>query len=180
MRKRLSPVIVAGLVFALVAGGVVGLADNHESAAMDMDPSVFVLENESRYDFDTTVEMIQENVEDTDWKIVNTLRLDKSVADHGYDVAKVAVMELCNPEIAAEVLQEEDARVVTSMMPCRVSVYKEEKDDDDVIVSRMNTELMSRMFGGLIYEVMGQATEETEDILEPVIEEDEEDEEDED
>ncbi len=57
MTRRVSLAVVVGLVVGLIVGGVVGLAQE-ENEATDMDPSVFVIENESKYDFDETVEMI--------------------------------------------------------------------------------------------------------------------------
>ena len=54
------------------------------------------------------------------------------------------------------------------MMPCRVAVYK--KGNGDVIVSRMNTGMMSSLFGGKVAEIMADATKETEKIFLTVIE----------
>lgn len=53
------------------------------------------------------------------------------------------------------------------MMPCRLSVY--ETSDGKVIISRMNTGLVSKVFGGLVTEVMAQASAENEQILSAVL-----------
>jgi uncharacterized protein (DUF302 family) len=53
------------------------------------------------------------------------------------------------------------------MMPCRVAVY--ETSDGEVIVNRMNTGAVSRVFGGRVAETMATATEETEAIFAPVL-----------
>jgi len=78
-------------------------------------------------------------------------------------VLPVAVIELCHPDHAVKILKEDDARMVSSFMPCRVSVY--EKRDGSVIISRMNSSLMSRIFPDLISTVMADATQDVEEIL---------------
>jgi uncharacterized protein (DUF302 family) len=45
------------------------------------------------------------------------------------------------------------------MMPCRVSIY--EKSNGKVYVSWMNTGLMGGLFGGLVAEVMDDASAES-------------------
>ena len=73
---------------------------------------------------------------------------------------------MCRPDLAATILAEDDARLVSSLMPCRVAVY--ETSNGDVILSRMNTALMSKMFGGLVTEMMSEATAQTEQIFAPL------------
>ncbi len=80
---------------------------------------------------------------------------------------KVTVIELCNVDLAGDILTGDENRIVSSMMPCRVAVY--ETSDGSVIVSRMNTGLMSSVFGGKVQEVMAMATDQTELILGSVI-----------
>jgi uncharacterized protein (DUF302 family) len=52
-------------------------------------------------------------------------------------------------------------------MPCRIAVYQ--KADGSVVVSRMNTGLMSKIFGGLVTEVMAQASADSERIITSVL-----------
>ncbi len=54
-------------------------------------------------------------------------------------------------------------------MPCRFGVY--ETKDGQVYISGMNIGLMSKMFGGIIEEVMGRVTEEEKEMLKDIIEE---------
>lgn len=131
-----------------------------------MAPGMMMIESQSALGFDATVQAIQDNAAGQNWIVPNVMRLDKSVAEHGYDVRPVAVIELCRPDLAAAILAEDDARLVSSLMPCRVAVY--EKSNGDVILSRMNTALMSSMFGGLVAETMSEATAQTEQIFAPL------------
>ena len=132
-------------------------------------PELMVVENESRYGFDETIETIEASAEDAGWEVPNVHMLHEPVRAEGYEVDRVAVIELCQPHHAAGILADDQAKVVTSMMPCRVSVY--ETSDERVVVSRMNTAMMAELFGGTVAEVMSDATEEVEGVLATVLQE---------
>ena len=130
-------------------------------------PGMMINENISKLSFDETVETIKSTAAEKGWKVPTVHYIDKSVKNAGYDVLPVAVIELCHPEHAGRVIENDDGRVVTSMMPCRVSVYQ--REDGKVVVSRMNTGMVSKMFGGMVSEVMAEATQDTEAILQTVL-----------
>ena len=152
--------IVGALVGFAVGVALTGVA------VWTMAPGMMMVESHSRLGFDETVQAIQDGAVEQDWLVPNVMRLDKSIAKHGYEVLPVAVIELCSPDLSATVLAEDDARIVSSLMPCRVAVY--EKSNGDVILSRMNTAMMSKMFGGVVTEVMSEATAQTEQIFAPL------------
>ena len=124
---------------------------------------LMVVETESPLSFDDTVQAITKTAKDNDWKIPKVYRLCKSLEKEGYTVRPVAVIELCKPDYAAKLLSNDNTRLVASFMPCRISIY--EKADGKVIISRMNTTLVSRLFQGEIADVMAAATRETQAIL---------------
>ena len=152
-------------VIGALVGFVIGVVLT-AAAAWTMAPGMMMMESNSSLGFDETVQAIQDNAAEQDWVVPNVLRLDKSLAKHGHDVRPVAVIELCSPDLSVKILAEDDARLVSSLMPCRVAVY--EKSNGDVILSRMNTAMMSKMFGGLVTEVMSEATAQTEQIFAPL------------
>jgi len=130
-------------------------------------PGLMIIEDESPLGYEETIQAIQSSAAENGWKVPAVHEIDLSVAKAGYDVLPVSVIELCHPDHAARILKEDNARVVASMMPCRVSVY--ETSDGRVIVSRMNTKLVSQVFGGLVQEVMADASVESEEILSAVL-----------
>jgi uncharacterized protein (DUF302 family) len=71
----------------------------------------------------------------------------------------VSVIESCKPEHACKIPGEDEYRLVTSLMPCRVAVYQ--KADGSTVVSRMNTGLISCVFDKTVRDVMVQVTQET-------------------
>jgi uncharacterized protein (DUF302 family) len=122
-----------------------------------------IMENKSTMDYEDTIKSIMDATLKKGWKVPTVHRLDKSMAKFGHKVPPTAVIELCHPTYAVQILKEDDARMVSSFMPCRLSVY--EKSDGSVIVSRMNSSLMSSIFPDKISKVMAGATAEVEDII---------------
>jgi len=142
-------------VSLLVAGGYFGAR------------GLMVVETESPHDFQKTIELINVEAKKLDWKVPKVYRLCDSLRKDGFEVRPVAVVELCKPEYAATLLSDDATRLVSSFMPCRISVY--ERGDGSVVVSRMNTGLVSRLFRGRVAEVMAVATEETQTLLDRVL-----------
>lgn len=128
---------------------------------------LMVVETESHLNFNATVEAISVAARDQGWQVPKVYKLCKSLEKHGHKVPPVAVIELCKPNYAAELLSHDDTRMVSSFMPCRISVY--EKADGSVIISRMNTSLISHLFGDEIASVMSAATQETQAILDQAL-----------
>lgn len=149
---------VAGFVAGVLLTGIIGIS---------LAPGMMISENESIYSFEETVEMIQAEAIESGWKVPAVHEINISVASGGFDVAPVTVIELCKVNLAGQILSDDESRIVSSMMPCRVAVYEDE--EGRVIVSRMNTGLVSKLFGGDIATIMADATDETELIVGSVL-----------
>ncbi|MEA3450641.1 MAG: DUF302 domain-containing protein [Bacteroidota bacterium] len=132
-----------------------------------MAPKMMIIEDESSYNFEDSKVKFEQSVKDHNWKIPTVHDLQKTMNKFGHDVKPVVVYELCHPDHANKILQENDERIVSSMMPCRVAIY--EKADGKVYVSRMNSALMSKFLGKIVKEVMADASSENEEILEVLI-----------
>ena len=126
-------------------------------------PSMMMKEAVSLYDFKTSVEKFEQTVHDMGWKIPAVHDLAETMEINGYQVNNVKVFELCHPDHAYHILSRDDERIVSSMMPCRVSIY--EKSDGRTYVSWMNTSMMGNMMGGVIADVMGEATADSEAMI---------------
>jgi len=153
-------------VFSVLTGFMVGLivmgTFMYKAA-----PGLMLIENESMYDFEESVDRFTESVQKEDWKLPKVHDLQKSMASFGKTVRPVKVFELCHPDHADRILREGDERIVSSLMPCRVAIY--EKDDGKTYISRMNSGLMAKTMGGLVAEVMADASRENEEILEAIV-----------
>ena len=151
--KSLSLVLaglVAGIAITLTAGYAVA-------------PRLMFVATESPLGHDQTVEAIQVAAAASGWKIPKVHRLNIGLRKLGHEVAPVSVVELCQPEYAARVLADDAGRSVSSMMPCRVSVY--DTGDGRVMISRLNSGLLGSMFDEPVSEIMRMATVDTEAII---------------
>ncbi len=130
-------------------------------------PKLMLIEDESKYGFEETVNKFESEVEKAGWKMPQVHDLQATLLKHGQDVKAVKVFELCHPDHAGRILEKDNERIVSSMMPCRVAVY--EKSDGKVYVSRMNSSLMAGTLGKLINEVMTEAAAENEKMLATIL-----------
>jgi uncharacterized protein (DUF302 family) len=97
------------------------------------------------------------------WKLATTHDLQATMKKFGKDVKSINVYEICHPEHAYKILSKDAERIVSSMMPCRVSIY--EKSNGKVYISWMNTGLMGSLMKGVVPEVMSDASRESEEII---------------
>jgi len=148
-----SPKGKKGLVGTVLAGVLLGVVLT-ALAVYALMPRMMIVTRESQLGFDATVEAIQKSIAKNGWSSPGTMNLNKAMAKHGVDFApRVSVISLCNAKYAREVLTSD--RHLSSLMPCAISVW--EGDDGKVYVSKMNTGLMGKMFGGNVARVMGGA-----------------------
>ena len=157
MCRRSILLSIAGFVLGLFVLGLGGYLGAQR---------LLVEEIKSPLGFHKTVETIRSAAADQGWEVPKVYELCKGLAKHGHDIKPVAVLELCKPDYAASLLSHDATRPVSSFMPCRIAVY--EQDDGSVMISRMNTALVSRLFSGEISKVMAVATRETQAIIDQV------------
>lgn len=155
--------MTTGIIIGLIAGAIIALLVIFFSS-----PSLMLKENKSKHDFETTLAEIEKSVESMGWKIPHVNDLQATMHKFGKDVRQVKVYEICQPDHAYNILSQDDERIVSSLMPCRIAIY--EKSDGSVFVSRMNAGLMSKPMNKIIRSTMSVAASETEQILAPVIE----------
>lgn len=158
MKKNLIIGILIGMVFT---AGLITLL------AFQAGPGLMMVEDESQYDFDETIEVFERQVEAAGWSVAGMHDMQEILDSHGHEVMDIKIYELCSSKYSAEILKLDDERFVSPLMPCRISFY--EKSDGQTYISRMNSSLMAKPFGGVIDEVMQQAADETEEILEHII-----------
>ena len=118
-------------------------------------PGLMVRESESPYGVEKTVEMIKNNARNAGWVVPGVSSIHKSIKKHGGgDLPPVMLINLCKPDYAYDILKEDDNKVVSLFMPCTISVY--EKSNGKVYIGTMNAELLGKMFGGTVAEIMGE------------------------
>jgi uncharacterized protein (DUF302 family) len=126
-----------------------------------------ILEDVSRYDFNTTVEKLTTAAANEGWKVPATHDLQNTIRNFGKDILPVKVLEICHPKHSSRLLELDNERIASIFMPCRISIY--EKSNGKVYISRINAELLSKNFGGLIEEVMSATNAEMEEMIRPLL-----------
>jgi uncharacterized protein (DUF302 family) len=125
-----------------------------------------IFEKESLFGMNETVEILIMAATDRDWSNPATHDLQQSLAKAGKSVRPVKVVEICKPEFSGAMLEKSDERIVSVMMPCRISVY--EKADGKVYVASLNGRMFASTMPESIQTVMVAATEELEEIVRAV------------
>jgi uncharacterized protein (DUF302 family) len=125
-----------------------------------------VIETPSKFDFDKTVEMIISEAERREWKVPAVHDLQQSLAKSGKTVKPVKVIEICKPAYSGQMLELNHERIMSVMMPCRISVYK--KDDGKTYLAVLNGEKMAGGQPVKIAEVMKAASDDTFEIVKVV------------
>lgn len=123
-------------------------------------------ENSSKYGFDETVGKLSEIIVGSGWKVIQVLDLQEIMKKNGKDILSVKVIELCKPDYAYRLLSNDELRIYSNMLPCRISVY--EKVDGKTYVSRINAEMLSSQIGGVAQEVMSLAFTDAENFIKKV------------
>ncbi len=125
-----------------------------------------LIEKESLFGINETVEILITAATDRDWSNPATHDLQQSLAKAGKSVRPVKVVEICKPEFSGAMLEKSDERIVSVMMPCRISVY--EKADGKVYVASLNGKMFASVMPESIQSVMVAAADELEEIVRAV------------
>lgn len=130
--------------------------------------SLMLSERKLNLSFEEADTLFQKTTLEKGWKLATIHDLKATMNKFGKDVKQAKVYEICHPEHAYKILSRDDERIVTTMMPCRISIY--EKSDGNVYISWMNTNLMGKLMKGVVPEVMSAASKESEDIVKVLLE----------
>jgi len=134
-------------------------------------PRMMINVHQSRLNFEDTVSAVNESVtKQKDWKVPAIFDIQKNILDAGHqDMTKVKIVSLCQPHYAKKILESDDDKKVSTMMPLGIGIY--ETKGGQVYISTMNIGIMGMMFGGTIADVMEDAGEDIEEMLEDIAKE---------
>lgn len=131
-----------------------------------MKANQLVIEHSSKFGFGKTVDLLVAEAERREWKVPAIHDLQQSLAKSGKAVRPVKVIEICKPQYSGQMLELNDERIISVMMPCRISVY--EKNDGLTYVSLINAGEMASSLPAKIASVMKAASDETFEIVKSV------------
>jgi uncharacterized protein (DUF302 family) len=132
-----------------------------------MNASEMLLESLSPFGFEKTTEKLSEVIARKEWRMPAVHDLQQTLRNAGKEVRPVKVFEICKPKFSGRILELDQERIASNLMPCRISVY--ERADGRTYISRLNTAVLGSAFGGVIEEVMGDSGKEIEEIIMSVL-----------
>lgn len=131
-----------------------------------MQEDQLIFEKESLFGFNETVEILVTAATDREWTNPATHDLQQSLAKSGKSVRPVKVIEICKPAYSGVMLEKSDERIISVMMPCRISVY--EKADGKIYVASLTSKMLALGMPDSVLEAMNAAANEIEEIVRAV------------
>lgn len=157
MYKKLRLILIGVLLGAAVALAV----------GWHILPDLMIKTEASNHNFDDTVKKIESKALKRGWMVPKIYDMQYSLQLAGHDdMSRLKVISLCLPDQAYSILSDDYNKKISSMMPCRVGVF--EAADGKVYITRMNLDLISRMFGGKIEDVLTRVDTEEDLLLEDI------------
>ena len=132
-----------------------------------MSENQIFIEQVSPFDVQATVEKLIAAATQKGWQNPAVHDLQQSLAKSGKAVRPVQVVEICKPEYSGKMLEKNHERIVSVMMPCRISVYQ--KDDGKAYVALLNMESMAAGLPLTVVEAVRGASIESLEIVKSVI-----------
>lgn len=126
-----------------------------------------ILEQQSKYGFNETVEKLKENVAVSGWSVVGEFDYKEILAPKGFDILNIKILAVCSGKYSAEILSLDAERMVSPLMPCRIAVY--EKSDGNTYIARLNSGEVAQPFGGVIAKTMEAVAHDTEQIVKDLL-----------
>ena len=123
----------------------------------------FIVEKAGKFNFEKTVDMIVSEAEKREWSVPAVHDLKQSLAKSGKTVKPVKVIEICKPKYSGQMLELSNERIVSVMMPCRISVY--EKEDGKTYIALLNGGMLASGMPENIATVMKAASDETFELV---------------
>ncbi len=132
-----------------------------------MNTNQLIIEQVSPFDVPTTVEKLIVAADKREWQNPANHNLQQSLAKSGKEVRPVQVVEICKSDYSGKMLERNDERISSILMPCRISVY--EKEDGKTYVTLLNMAAMTAGLPSETAEAIIGASNETFEIVKSVI-----------
>lgn len=132
-----------------------------------MSTNQLIIEKISPFNVPVTVEKLIAAASQKGWQNPSVHNLQDSLAKSGKKVLPVEVVEICKPEYSGRMLEQDDGRIVSILMPYRISVYEE--SDGKTYVALLNMSVMTAGLSPVTAEAIHGAYDEASGIIESVI-----------
>lgn len=126
---------------------------------------MMVVEMKSPYDFEKTVNVISQRINDrVGWHVTDVIDQNQEViSSGGSPIGNFKIIKYCSGVYSSEMLKADDRKKMGNMMPKSFAVY--EKSDGQVYVSTMNGAVMGKIFGGETERIIEEVSLEVEQMM---------------
>ena len=132
-----------------------------------MNENQIFTELESPFNVAITAEKLIEEALKRGWQNPANHDLQQSLAKSGKEVRPVQVLEICKPEFSGKMLELNHERIVSVIMPCRISVYQ--KEDGKAYIALLNMESMGAGLPQTAINAIQGASAESMEIVKSVV-----------
>ncbi len=147
-------------------GALLELTEKIRSA--NLMQSMMTKSSKSRLGFDETVAAIREAAPKHGW-LLDTRDLQNTYLNNKIlDMTRMTIIYFCNPAMAYEILEDDNQKPMSVMMPMGVSAY--ETASSNVEVATWNMDLMSNFFPGVTGDVLNKGAENLSKTLNGIVE----------
>ena len=123
-----------------------------------------MLEKQSKFGFNETVDAIQKTAQARGWKVSGVFDAQDMMKKAGNADAKpMKIVGMCHPALAEAVLTAQQKAQVPPSLTCRYSVF--EGQDGKIYVMRFNTSLMAQMSQGEVAVALANLAKEEDAVL---------------
>ena len=123
----------------------------------------------STLNFDDTVTALEKSAPENGWTIPDIRDLQQEYFNAGLaEMTKLKTLYFCMAQDGYKILQDDNNKAMSVMMPTGVSVY--ETSEGTVNIAAMNFEMMNGMFPGVVGEVLNNAAKNLESTFSGIIE----------
>ncbi len=159
--KKIIIGIIIGIILGLIAMGII---------VWNMMPKKMLIVRKSKFNFEETVSRLEESIYANNWEVLHIYDIGECLFAEGLDETylRIKIISFCQPEYSYNILLDDANKKIAAIMPCRLAIYEDEQGS--VFISRMNIGLMSKMFGGVIADIMQTAAEDDRKIVADLIE----------
>jgi uncharacterized protein (DUF302 family) len=157
----MTTIKLAVTAFAAFLFGLIFSAVAMNTAA----PNMLIKEVASPYDFEKTVRVIEERINaKAGWHVITTYDQNAEVQAHGgKPIGKMAIIKYCNGKFASRMLEADDRKKFSAMMPKSIGVY--ENSRGQVFIAMSNGKVIGKLFGGETDVIIEEVSREVEEVM---------------
>jgi uncharacterized protein (DUF302 family) len=150
------------ILAAVLVGAMLVLSQEGRAQGADRGPDMITV-IQSPLSFPATVEAFRQQAAAAGWSILNVNNMAGVLSARGYTLHPVKIIDVCSGKYSARILERDEFRPISALMPCRVSIYQ--TSAGEVFIARMNVQAFLPMMPDAVADIMQASDEEIAEII---------------